>query len=383
VFSQTAGGAADGPRGENWADPRNFSLDSFFRAPKRLAEPSFSLLGDRRRGKRAIRSEPTRAEVPPMRLWNEEIEAMRAEARRAVAAVFPAMQEMLAPAGELPDAPVARALRIREQFAKTYAPVSEAVERKIAGVRCRVFMPERPARAVYLHFHGGGMILGAPEMNDPANLELSRRFEIAVVSVDYRLAPEHPYPAGPDDGTAVAAWLLEHAEREFGSSRLLVGGESAGGYMAAAVLLRARDELEAAGRIIGANLVFGVYDWGRSASQRGTRPHEGPDLLDPDGIRLFSDCYLPERSDDERRDPAISPAFADLRGLPPALLSVGTCDHLLDDTLLFASRSAAAGNEIELFVAPDLPHGFGFVPCGITTQWQERTARWFEEILAR
>jgi len=145
----------------------------------------------------------------------------------------------------------------------------------------------------------------------------------------------------------------------------------------------ARAELGAADRFAGANLVFGVYDWGRSPSQRGTRPHEGPDLLDPDGIRIFGECYLPGRSDDERRDPAVSPGFADLRGLPPALLSVGTCDHLLDDTLLFASRSAAAGNEVDLFVAPDLPHGFGFVPCGITTRWQQRTERWFEEVLAR
>jgi acetyl esterase/lipase len=318
-----------------------------------------------------------------MRLWNAEIEAMRPEARRALAAAFPAMEAMLAPAGELSADPLARALAMREQFAKTYAPVPEALERTIAGVRCRVFEAARAARAVYLHFHGGGMILGAPEMSDPANLELARRFGVAVVSVDYRLAPEHPYPAGPDDGSAVAAWLLENAEREFGSGRLLVGGESAGAYMAAAVLLRVRDELGAARRFIGANLVFGVYDWGRSPSQRGTRPHEGPDLLDPDGIRIFGECYLPGRSDDERRDPAVSPGFADLRGLPPALLSVGTCDHLLDDTLLFASRSSAAGNEVELFVAPDLPHGFGFVPCGITTQWQQRTDGWFEEILAR
>jgi len=318
-----------------------------------------------------------------MQLWSAEIEAMRSEARRAVAASLPAMQAVLAPTGKVPDGPVARALLLREQFAKTYAPVPEAVERRIAGVRCRVFTSGGAARAVYLHFHGGGMILGASEMNDAANLELSRRFGVAVVSVDYRLAPEHPYPAGPDDGTAVAAWLVENALREFGSGRLLVGGESAGGYMAAAVLLRVRDELAAAHRFAGANLVFGVYDWGRSPSQRGTRPHEGPDLLDPEGIRVFTDCYLPGRTDDERRAPAISPAFADLRGLPPQLLSVGTCDHLLDDSLLFASRSAAAGNEVDLFVAPDLPHGFGFVPCGITTKWLEHTARWFGEILAR
>src|SRR5262249_12405727 len=169
-----------------------------------------------------------------------------------------------------------RALQMREQFAKTYAPVPEVVVREIAGVPCRIFAPPGRARAVYLHFHGGGMILGAPEMNDPANLELARRFGLAVVSVDYRLAPEHPHPAGPDDGIAVAAWLLEHAERELGSARLLTGGESAGGYMAAAVLLRVRDELRAADRIDGANLVFGVYDRVRSPSQRRRRPPDRP-----------------------------------------------------------------------------------------------------------
>jgi acetyl esterase/lipase len=316
-------------------------------------------------------------------LWSAEIEAMRAEAREAVEKGMGALLGLLGGDGPLPDEPQARARAMRESFARIYAPVPEATVREIAGVPCRVLVPKERARAVYLHFHGGGMILGAPEMNDPANLELCRRSHVAVVSVDYRLAPEHPYPAGPDDGLAVAAWLLERAEEEFGSARLLTGGESAGGYMAAAVLLRVRDELGAADRFDGANLVFGVYDWGRSPSQRGIRPHAGPDLLDPEGIRVFGECYLPGRSDDERRDPAVSPAFADLRGLPPALLSVGTGDHLLDDTLLLASRSAAAGNEVELFVAPDMPHGFNFFPCGMTATWSGRTNRWFDEILAR
>jgi len=318
-----------------------------------------------------------------LRLWTDEIEAMRAEAREAVARTLPTLAAALGVDGVAPADPAARVRWMREGFAKSYAPVPEAEERRIAGVRCRVFRPPGRARAVYLHFHGGGMILGAPEMNDAANLELCRSFGVAVVSVDYRLAPEHPFPAGPDDGTAVAAWLVENAEREFGSARLLTGGESAGGYMTAAVLLRARDELRAVDRFDGANLVFGVYDWGRSPSQRGIRPHEGPDLVDPEGILLFTRCYLPGRNDDERRDPSISPGFADLRGLPPALLSVGTTDHLVDDTLLLASRWAAADNEVELFVAPDMPHGFGFVPCGISKLWVERTRRWFNEILAR
>jgi acetyl esterase len=322
-----------------------------------------------------------RPEEGIMQLWSPDVDAMRPEARQVVGAGLAAMQEAFAAAGPPPADPVARVLGTRERFSNTYQPAAEAVERHLAGVRCRVFAPEGPCAGVYLHFHGGGMIMGAPEMNDPANLALSHRFGLAVVSVDYRLAPEHPYPAGPDDGVAVAAWLLDHAEREFGTRRLLTGGESAGGYMAAAVLLRVRDELGAIERFDGANLVFGVHDWGRSPSQRGVRPHGGPDLLDPEGIRFFGDCYLPGLTDEERRDPAISPAFADLRGMPPALLSVGTTDHLLDDTLLLPSRWAAATDAVDLFVAPDMPHGFMAFPCGITERWQERTADWFERVL--
>jgi acetyl esterase/lipase len=316
-----------------------------------------------------------------MRLWSDEIEEMRDEARKAVADGIAERMSTLVSTGPFPSDPLARTRQRREMFERLMVEVPSAVEQQIAGVRCRVFRPDGPARAVYLHFHGGGMIIGKPEMSDVGNKTLSDRHNLAVVSVDYRLAPEHPFPAGPDDGVAVAQWLLEHAESEFGSRRILTGGESAGGYMAAAVLLRIRDELDAADRVEGANLVFGVYDWGRSPSQRGLRPHDGPDVLDPEGISFFSDCYLPGRSDDERRDPSISPAFADLRGLPPALMSVGTCDHLLDDTLMLAARWAAAGSDVALFVAPDMPHGFMGYPCGITTRWAEESDVWFAGIL--
>ena len=319
-----------------------------------------------------------------MKLWPDEIEALRAEARASVTQNFAMLEGVL---GDRTDTPTddrdVRVRHLREQMAKAYAPTPDAIEREIAGVPCRVFVPEGDAAAVYLHFHGGGMILGAPEMNDVGNSDFCRRFGVAVVSVDYRLGPEHPWPAGPDDGVAVAEWLLAKGGDEFGSDRLIVGGESAGGYMTAAVVLRIRDDLGAIDQVDGANIVFGVHDWGRSPSQRGIRPHDGPDILDPDGIEFFADCYLPGKTDDERRDPAVSPAFADLRNLPPALMSVGSCDHLLDDTLMLASRWAAAGNEVELFVAPDMPHGFGAYACGITDAWNERTRAWFDDILAR
>ena len=316
-----------------------------------------------------------------MDLWTDEIDAMREEACRAVEAGGAAMVAQWADRPNPSPDPLTRARETRARFAESYVTLPEGAERTIAGVRCRVFVPEGPAAAVYLHFHGGGMFIGAPEMNDADNLDLSRRFRLAVVSVNYRLAPEHPYPAGPDDGMAVAAWLLEHAAAEFGSDRLLIGGESAGGYMGAAVTLRIRDELHAADRIAGVNLRYGVYDWGRSPSQRGMRATNGFDMLEPLGIKFFCDCYLPGRSDDERRDPAVSPAFADLHGLPPALMAVGSGDHLLDDTLLLATRWRAAGNPVTLFVAPDLPHAFDNFPCGIVKAWSAQQDAWLAEVI--
>lgn len=315
-----------------------------------------------------------------MELWPAEYDDLRPEAR-AVAEI--AVEAVRAPS----DRTASRDEQVRQQRegrARMFQPVDDAEVREIAGRSCRVFVPEGPPTGVYLHFHGGGMILGAPEMMDQSNLDLCRRFGVTVVSASYRLAPEYPYPAGPDDGLAVATWLIEHARAELGSERLLVGGESAGGYLAATTLLRVRDELgaDAVARFVGANLVFGVYDWGRSPSQRGRRPHDGPDLLDPEAIEFFADCYLPGLTDDERRDPAISPAFADLRGLPPALMSVGTTDHLLDDTLWLASRWRAAGNQVELAVFPDCPHGFVGFPHQLAARWRERVDRFLTDCLA-
>lgn len=312
-----------------------------------------------------------------MELWNDDIEAMRPEARAVVDAGMAFMTEAFAGDGEPPKDLLGAAQHMRRSFERMYSPVPEASVREIAGVPCRIFVPDGPAAAVYLHFHGGGMVIGAPEMSDTTNLDLCRRFGMTVVSVDYRKAPEHPYPAGPDDGIAVAKWLVENGIEEFGTDRIIVGGESAGGYMAAAVALRMRDERIAADHLLGANLLFGVHDWGRSPSQRGVRAFDGPDMLTPEGMVMFGECYLPGMSVEERRSPEVSPLYADLHGLCPALMSVGTADHLLDDTLMLAPRWAAAGNEVELFVAPEMPHGFQAFPCGITTAWANAQFEWF------
>jgi acetyl esterase/lipase len=147
--------------------------------------------------------------------------------------------------------------------------------------------------------------------------------------------------------------------------------------MAAITALRVRDELHAIDRVEGLNLTYGVYDWGRSPSQRGVRPSDGFDVLTDDDTIFVSDCFVPGMTPEERRSPEISPAYADVRGLPPCFVSVGTCDHLLDDSLMFAVRAAAAGVDVELFVAPDLPHAFQAFDCGITKLWGERLNDWF------
>lgn len=315
-----------------------------------------------------------------LRLWSEEVDALRPEARAAVEAGM----SLFADVDSSPGLTAEERVR-RLRAAMPAVPVAEAIERPIAGVRCRTFLPPDGAtrRAVYLHFHGGGMVSGSPEMMDVPNRDLARDFGVVVVSSDYRKAPEHPYPAGPDDAFAVARWLAEHGGTEFGTDRLVIGGESAGGYLAALIALRLREHLPSAlPRVLGLNLVFGVYDWGRTPSQRGQRPSTGPDLLSPEGIEFISGCYLPGRSDDERRSPDISPAYADLHGLAPMFMSVGTGDHLFDDTILLAGRAAAAGNDVELFVAPDMPHGFFAFSCGITKLWVERLNGWLEGVLS-
>jgi acetyl esterase len=317
--------------------------------------------------------------VGTFRLWSDEIEAMRAEARAVVDAGSASSMLANEPGPELSfDEQVAAA---RASMVAVTFPLPDTEEREIGGVPCRVIRGEGPPRAVYLHFHGGGMISGSAGLMDIPNQMVAQAHGVTVVSVDYRQGPEFPYPAGPDDGVAVARELLGGLAAELGSERVIIGGESAGGYMAAAVALRVRDELHAIDRVAGLNLTYGELDWSGNASQRGRRGTEGFDVLSPDFIRLSADCYVPGRTDDERRVPEISVLYADLHGLPPCFVSVGTCDHLLDDSLIFASRAAAAGVSIDLFVLPEMPHAFQVFDCEMTRAWSAAQAAWFESIL--
>jgi acetyl esterase len=244
----------------------------------------------------------------------------------------------------------------------------QAREVTIAGregqISLRVLAPESEPAGAYLHLHGGGWTLGAADLQDPALWALAQATGLCAVSVDYRLGPEHPYPAGPDDCEDAARWLLAGGAGELGvPARLAIGGESAGAHLAVVTLLRLRERSAGIDAFRAANLTFGAYDLSLTPSQRlwGERNL----ILSTPIIRWFSDCFLAGRGAEDRRDPDISPLYADLRGLPPALFTVGTLDPLIDDTMFMEARWRAAGNETTLQVWPEAIHAFTQFPIGV------------------
>jgi acetyl esterase/lipase len=224
------------------------------------------------------------------------------------------------------------------------------------AITLRIIEPQQIS-GVYLHIHGGGWVLGSAEQQDPMLERIADNAHVAVVSVEYRLAPEDPYPAGPDDCESAAAWLVKHAKSLFGTDKLTIGGESAGGHLSAVTILRMRDRYGYTG-FRGANLVYGAFDLSMTPSQRafGNRRL----VLRTIDMQQFYNAFLPTVT--ERRVPDISPLYADLAGLCPALFTVGTQDALLDDTLFMYSRWIAAGNPAELAIFPGGAHGFTLFP---------------------
>jgi acetyl esterase/lipase len=232
-------------------------------------------------------------------------------------------------------------------------PDARAVERVARAdgrqVPVRILTPKRGhARAAYLQIHGGGFYMDSASRSDTRNALLADAVGVAVVSIDYRLAPEHPWPAAPDDCETAALWLVDAAKDLFGTDQLLIGGASAGANLAAATMIRLRDRGQLH-RFLGAVLQFGAYDLsGRSPSGRNYA----------DG--WFIQAYAGHVAD--RTNPDISPLYGDLHGFPPALLVVGALDILLEDSIAMAGRISAAGNEIDLQVYPESHHGFTSFP---------------------
>jgi acetyl esterase/lipase len=235
-------------------------------------------------------------------------------------------------------------------------------------VPVRIITPEEgETRAVYLEIHGGGFYLGSAARSDARNARLADAVGVAVVSVDYRLAPEHPWPAATDDCETAALWLLEQAEAMFGTTRLAIGGGSAGANLAVTTLLRLRDKGLVA-PFVGAALQFGAYDLsGQSPSGRA--------VADESFIKAYAGNVA------DRTNPDISPLFGDLKGLPPALLVVGTLDIVLEDNLAMAARLSSAGAEVDIRVYPESPHGFTSFPTAMAEAAMTGIESWLDDRL--
>ncbi len=254
-----------------------------------------------------------------------------------------------------------------------------AKERVIQGpagpLLLRMFLPSK-VDGIYLHIHGGGWVLGSSDAQDERLERISNACNLVVLSVEYRLAPEDPYPAGPDDCEAAAVWLAKNAQSEFGIRRLLIGGESAGAHLAVVTLLRMRDR-HGSMPFAGAFLGYGFYDPDLTPSAR--RWGDQSLVLNTPVLDWFSDHFVPK---DKRRDPDVNPLFADLGGMPRASFVVGTMDPLLDDTLFMHARWLAAGNEAELDVYPGGIHGLDGYANTIGRTAQAKQEAFFSKILA-
>ena len=239
-------------------------------------------------------------------------------------------------------------------------PVAKVEETTIAGpageIPIRIYWPTADGPLpVLVFYHGGGWVTGNLDTSDSLCGRISNRARAVVVSVDYRLAPEHRYPAAVDDSYAALEWVTRNAERlDVDASHVAVGGCSAGGNLAAAVALMARDRT-------GPGLACQVLIYPATDLLDLTTPSHQNFAngygMTRDHIEFFRDSYLPEVPD--RRNPYASPLLAEsLEGLPPAIVVTAGFDVLRDEGVAYAERLEAAGVPAASVEYPSMIHGF-------------------------
>jgi monoterpene epsilon-lactone hydrolase len=204
-------------------------------------------------------------------------------------------------------------------------------------------------RHVVLYFHGGVYVMGDASLAADLASQVARRTEAKVISVDYRLAPEHPYPAAVDDALAAYEAVLDNG---IAPSDIAFAGESAGGGLAVATLVNARDH---GLPLPAATLVMSPYvDLTLAGTTMETRGEDDP-LLSREALQARITDYT---SGQDAALDLISPVFADLSGLPPLIIQAGTHEVLLDDAVRLARQAAEADVEVTLDITPGVPHVF-------------------------
>jgi acetyl esterase len=219
-------------------------------------------------------------------------------------------------------------------------------------IRMRLYDPgiARPAPCL-VYIHGGGWVICSLDTHDGACRRLALAGEFMVASVDYRLAPEHKFPAGLEDCVAAVRWIAAHgADWGIDPGRLAIGGDSAGANLALATLLSLRDA--GAQPVRAGLLIYGAYDTGTDTASHAAYG-DGSYIISIDDMHWFWGHYL--RGEADKRNPLAAPLLADLRDLPPLLLTACEFDPLLDDSRRLVARLEEAGT----------PHRFAFWP-GVT-----------------
>jgi acetyl esterase len=250
-------------------------------------------------------------------------------------------------------------------------PVDQITDETVDGIPIRIYRGDGPQKGLVVYFHGGAFVVGSIGIMDNVAREFSRAANVVVLSVEYRLAPENPYPAGLDDCETVTRWALDNASRfDLTPAKVIVGGESAGGNLATAVALRLRDAGDRS--VAGQVLIYPCTD--------------GPNVSYPSRDQFGrADWIWSEYGGgrDLTGDPYAIPMHAEsLKGLPPALVVLGGCDALRDEGRAYAARLREDGVETDEVCYSGQPHGFinqGFPAA--TLAW-ERIGDWVRSQLS-
>ena len=221
---------------------------------------------------------------------------------------------------------------------------------EIAGLHTEWYRPQQPlAGKVFLYLHGGAYALGSCDSHRALVTRIASAANVEALLPEYRLAPEHPFPAGLHDCVEVYRALLG---KGYAADDIIIGGDSAGGGLTAATMLQLRHDGVPLPR--AAVLLSPFLDVSASGESMQTRAEQDP-WFEPDKIAVVVGHYCPN---EDLRNPLISPVFANVAGLPPTLIHVGDDEILLSDSTRFANKLREAGIDVELEVFPELWHVF-------------------------
>ena len=253
---------------------------------------------------------------------------------------------------DIAHAPVAKMRKRLDQLGRLARPARHVAieEKSIAGLHAEWYRPENamPGKLL-LYLHGGAYTLGSCDSHRKLVTHMAKEGNIEAVMPEYRLAPEHPFPAGLDDAIAVYKALLDSGYK---AADIVISGDSAGGGLSVATMLQLRHQgLPLPGAAV---LISPFLDISASGESMKTRADRDP-WFRPDEVEVVVRYYCPG---EDVRNPLLSPVFANVAGLPPTLIHVGDDEILLSDSTRFADKLKTAGIDVELEVFPEMWHVF-------------------------